>query len=147
MHIAYVPYFHKIYKFPPIFVRLRFFSLFYVLLLPPYFDPDAFTQYTYWMPLAKNVVSCGRYGGLSFGEENDRIQVNKTQLEQLVNRILTLVDSLGSSSALPNNETIPAIIENVQYLFSRLAISKNAKVCTVFCLLCLYFIHLFIHSF
>src|SRR6218665_2213902 len=34
MHIAYSPYFHKIYKCPPIFVQFRF-SLFRLNSLPP----------------------------------------------------------------------------------------------------------------
>lgn len=66
------------------------------------------------------------------------VQVNKTQLEGLVTRLLSLANSLANSPVLPSNQTLPAIIENVQYLFSRLAISQNAKVCTVLTLLHLY---------
>ena len=81
-----------------------------------------------WLLKTTHTYRLKRYGGLSFGEKNDMVQVNKTQLEALVTRILSLADSLGSSSVLPSNQTMAAIVENVQYLFSRLAISQNAKI-------------------
>jgi len=45
MHIAYSPYFCKIYKFPRIFIRLTFFGLIYPFFTSPYFDHDAFTHH------------------------------------------------------------------------------------------------------
>jgi len=42
------PYFQKIYRFPHISAKLRFFGLIYVFCFP-YFDRDAF--YSYWTPL------------------------------------------------------------------------------------------------
>jgi len=54
MHVAYSPYFHKIYKFPYISVKFINFFLFsynllfcfiHVFFAPPYFDHDAFTHH------------------------------------------------------------------------------------------------------
>src|SRR6218665_843375 len=50
MHIAYSPYFHKSYKFPPTsanftpnVIQFTFFCVIYVFCFHSYFDHDAFT--------------------------------------------------------------------------------------------------------
>src|SRR6218665_625307 len=44
MHIAYSPYFRKMYKFPPILFKFPYFYLIY-FFSSPYFDHDAFMHH------------------------------------------------------------------------------------------------------
>ena len=77
MHIIYSPYFHKIYKFPPIFVQFTFFA-------SPYFAHDAFMLmlHTYWTPLLNSdagiSVSGTCIGFFNFDSNNDKNHYNNS---------------------------------------------------------------------
>ncbi len=66
-----------------------------------------------------------RYGGLSFGEINDLILVNQSDIEERVRRI---VEAANGGKEVSGSVEIPDVISDLEVLLENLATKRNVKV-------------------
>ena len=66
-----------------------------------------------------------RYGGLSFGEINDLVLVNQSDIEERVRRI---VEAANGGKEVGGSVEIPDVISDLEVLLENLATKRNVKV-------------------
>ena len=66
-----------------------------------------------------------RYGGLSFGERSDLVEVNATDIQSVFTRLAV---AANGGTDVPVNITLPKLLQDIEALLGNLVTTRNAKV-------------------
>lgn len=81
-------------------------------------------------PSVLHIFLLYRYGGISFGERNDLVLVNGSEVDSIFQQLAEAAN--GQDQLQRQNLSLPKLLMDLENLIDNLASKRNAKVCTIY---------------